>query len=107
MNGRKPTKAEQEWLDQVIDLPCIVCRLEKRGATPAEVHHINGSRKPDAHFDTIPLCVFHHRVGNDNEQYTSRHPFKKRFEKRYGTEAELLQKTREIIQENHNVITTR
>ena len=99
MNGRKPTKAEQDWLDQIIQIGCIVCLLEKLGATPAEVHHNNGSRKPGAHFDTIPLCFLHHRSWEDVEKYTSRHPFKKRFENRYGTDKELLQKTREIIQE--------
>ena len=96
MNGRKPTKAEQEWIDQILQLNCIVCHLEKLGATPAEVHHTNGG---DNHFDTIPLCIYHHRAGDHNIHYTSRHPFKKQFEKRYGTEKELLQKTREIIQE--------
>ena len=99
MNGRKPTKAEQDWLDQIIQIDCIVCRLEKLGATPAEIHHINGSRKPEAHFDTIPLCFLHHRSEKNIEEYTSRHPFKYRFEERYGTETDLLQKTREIIQE--------
>jgi hypothetical protein len=28
-----------------------------------------------------------------NPEYTSRHPYKKRFEARYGTEAELLEET--------------
>lgn len=96
MNGRKPTKAEQDWLDQIVQINCIVCHLEKLGATPAEVHHTNGG---DNHFDTIPLCFPHHRAGKDVEKYTSRHPFKKKFENRYGTDKELLQKTREIIQE--------
>ena len=99
MNGRKPTKAEQDWLDQIIQIDCIVCRLEKLGATPAEVHHINGSREHGAHFDTIPLCYKHHRSHVSAKEFVSRHPYKKQFEARYGTETVLLQKTREIIQE--------
>lgn len=96
MNGRKPNKAEKEWLDQIIQLGCIVCLLEKLGATPCEAHHTNGG---DNHFDTFGLCFPHHRSGKDVEKYTSRHPFKKKFETRYGSEKELLQKTKEIIQE--------
>ena len=98
MNGRNPTKAEQDWLDQIVQIGCIVCHLEKLGATPAEVHHINGSRKPGANFDTIPLCFLHHRSWEDVEKYTSRHPFKKRFVHRYGSEEYLLSETKKLVE---------
>lgn len=96
MNGRTPTKEESEWMECVIDLGCIVC-LNMGIYTPAEIHHLDGSRKPGAHLKTIGLCYYHHRSGNDCEAYTSRHPYKKRFIERYGTEQYLLAKTQELI----------
>ena len=45
----------------------------------------------------LPLCFDHHRRGNDSEPI-SRHPWKKRFEKAYGTEESLLQDVENILQ---------
>jgi hypothetical protein len=59
------------------------------GATPAIVHHmLNGNRRM-GHLFTIPLCFTHHAAGVDNAIATSRHPHRKRFEDRYGSEASL------------------
>ena len=77
----------------IADLGCIVC-LEEGKYTPTAIHHIDGKTKPDAHLKTIPLCYYHHQGGEDCSAYTSRHPYKARFEARYGTEAELLEKTK-------------
>jgi hypothetical protein len=76
---------------------CIVCRLHYDCYTPCEIHHINGKTKPDAHLETIGLCFPHHRQGENNERFVSRHPFKAEFIRRYGTEEELLRKLREIV----------
>lgn len=97
MRGRKPNKEEQEYLSRVADVGCIVCLLTEEVFTPPEIHHIDGKTKKDAHFKAIPLCHYHHREGSDNEAYTSRHPYKVRFEERYGTEQYLLEKTKELI----------
>lgn len=82
MNGRKPNKAEQHWLDFITDYGCVVCANELLGDSPAEVHHFNGGSN---HLDTIPLCYLHHREGSNNDQYTSLHPHKAAFSLRYGT----------------------
>ena len=80
-------------MDSVSQMGCIVCRLHFNCFSPAEVHHISGKNKPGAHLNTIGLCFKHHREGANNDLYVSRHPYKREFEKRYGTEQYLLEKT--------------
>ena len=97
MKGRTPTSAERQWLNAIVGLGCIVCRNDKGCFTEAAVHHINGKTKPGAHFKTLPLCFLHHQGGADCHEYVSRHPYKARFEQRYGTEQALLEQCREIL----------
>ncbi len=84
-------------MSAISELGCIVCRMTMSVTSPSEVHHLYGKTKPDSHLFSIPLCYLHHRAGEDNDLVTSRHPHKRRFEARYGTEEELLQRTRELI----------
>lgn len=97
--GRTPTKEEKAWLDAIGEIGCIVCKVHHDTFTPASPHHIGGKTKPGAHLNTIPLCGLHHQGGNDCAEYTSRHPYKARFEARYGTEAELIEITRGMIEQ--------
>jgi hypothetical protein len=79
----------------------LLCLFSRRIRNQAEVHHIRkhtgmGLRPP--HSDTIPLCHSHHRTGK-----ISVHLGKKEFEKKYGTEQEILKKiNREIKWEQEN-----
>ena len=84
-------------MDSISQVGCIVCKLLYDAYTPAEIHHIDGKTKPGCHLLTIPLCYEHHREGANNDLYVSRHPFKAEFEKRYGTEMELLEKLKELV----------
>jgi len=97
VNGRTPTKAEKVWLREIVEYGCIVCWHEFGFPSPATVHHINGSKKPGCHFDTIPLCYTHHLSRENNGKVASRHPWKKEFEKRYGKEEGLLKEMRETL----------
>jgi hypothetical protein len=97
VKGRTPTAQEKQWMDDVQSLGCIVCRRHGRTETPAEIHHIDGKTKQGAHFHVLPLCYFHHRQGSDSELFTSRHPYKRRFEERYGPEMELLFIVEEMV----------
>ena len=90
------TRAEADYQRTVRDLGCIVCR--NGGAqTPCEIHHIlqGGRRKGEKY--VLGLCALHHRGGADCDEYTSRHPWRKAFEARYGSETSLLAKSRELI----------
>lgn len=82
-------------MERVQSLGCVVCRNEGHGASPAEVHHLLKSGRRMGHRFTIPLCPPHHRptIVETNIVFVSRHPYKKRFESKYGTELELLEQT--------------
>lgn len=97
LKGRAPTTAEKQYMDAVTLNGCIVCRLYLGVFTPCEIHHIEGKTAVGAHFKILGLCYLHHRGGMDCVDYTSRHPYKSRFEERYGTEYELLEKQNGLI----------
>ncbi|MDY3572333.1 Ref family recombination enhancement nuclease [Enterobacter hormaechei] len=87
------TKAEQRHLDRVAALRCIVCRNLSLGETPAEIHHCNsgtGTAVRASHFRVIPLCHTHHRTGGYG---VAIHAGRRRWEEKYGTEAQLLAQT--------------
>jgi hypothetical protein len=89
----------QAYMRDIASLGCIVCRKTGRGRTPAEAHHLlRGGRQIDD-FHTIPLCVPHHRAGLKTQEFVSRHPWRKEFEARYGTEYELLALTQAVYRE--------
>jgi hypothetical protein len=83
------------WFALLQEIGCIVCLNEHGVRSPADMHHIhrNGRRVDDLH--TIPLCHLHHRSGLNNQECVSRHPWKKAFETRYGSEWELYAKVKE------------
>lgn len=102
MRKQPPSKAEIEHMGRVKSLPCIVCTLRgERQATGTDAHHIKrdpltgkslgGSQKGDG-FTTIPLCKNHHWNGCEQKP-----PFRpigsKEFERRYGSELDLLVRT--------------
>lgn len=87
-----------KWIQAISDLGCIVCLNEMGFRTPPDIHHIirNGNRVDDFH--TIPLCPTHHRMGVNNKFAVSRHPWKREFERRYGTEENLFKQVKELIE---------
>jgi hypothetical protein len=89
------TKQEKKWLQHLADIGCIVCRLNGI-YSPADIHHILKSGKRQSHLETIPLCPTHHRGGINNDIAVSRHPFKREFEERYGTENELHERCKSL-----------
>ena len=102
MKGRNPNKAEKEHMSKVQQLGCIVCFNLGYPGTPAEIHHVYGKTKQAkrnfkrTHFYVLPLCPSHHRYGSYKEPI-SRHPYKARFEKAYGTEQELLEQVENLL----------
>jgi len=98
MMGIKPNKANLKRFDQLTQMGCIVCTLQGVW-TECEIHHIDGSRNQEAHTKTIGLCYRHHREGSCKPEWVSRHPYKNTFQKRYGTEEELLELTNKAIDE--------
>ena len=102
--AKKPNKLERERLQAVADMPCYACYIEGREVA-AEVHHIRsqtGLGLRPSHFASIPLCPEHHRTGK-----LSVHLGKVEFEKRYGTQQEILEKVNREIErcrENQDIL---
>lgn len=87
---RAPTVAEREWMDAIVAFGCIACRLDHQQPRPTAVHHVLRGGQRMGHLHTIPLCDPGHHQGGEPLGLISRHPYKARFEDRYGTEEELL-----------------
>ena len=96
VNGKKPNKAEQKWINAIKEYGCCICKWYRGTYTPPEIHHTDGGNN---HLSAIGLCFHDHREGSNTPEYVSRHPFKAEFEKRYGTEQELLDKLKAEIGE--------
>lgn len=87
---RAATVEEGEWMAAAVEHGCIACWLDGRGFNPACIHHILRGGVRMGHLWTIPLCPGHHQDGTGAPGLIARHPWKTRFEERYGTELFLL-----------------
>lgn len=92
-------KKNPKHMKRVAALGCIVCRNLGYGETPASAHHIRDgqglSQKADDE-ETIPLCPPHHQDADGTAKYKGEiayHRNSPEFERRYGTERELLEQT--------------
>ncbi len=94
---RTPTKDEAEWMGKIVAHGCVACWIDfGRGVAPA-VHHILRGGVRLGHLFTLPLCDPGHHQNGAQFGMVSRHPWRKRFEARYGTEIELLEKLRKEL----------
>lgn len=87
---RAPTAQEREWMDWIAAQGCICCRLDGLPPRPTAVHHILRGGLRMGHMYTLPLCQPGHHMDGAQFGIVSRHPWKHRFEEKYGTELELL-----------------
>ena len=85
---KPPTKAESDHMGLVAELGCCVCKR------PAQVHHVGNQGVRASHYETIPLCPYHHMDGPHGEAI---HQGRRTWESRYGTERELLAKTLTLL----------
>jgi hypothetical protein len=88
---------EQAWMDDIVQIGCIVCRVHHNVITPAAVHHpLSGGRRM-GHLFAIPLCDPGHHQNSPTPLKISRHPNKAQFEHAYGTELDLLELTKGFV----------
>lgn len=91
MKGRAPTAHEAWFMGRIGTLPCICCDKDGSSNWEISLHHIDGRTKPGAHFLVLPLCAGHHQDGTGtNPTLIAVHPYKARFEARYGKQMDLL-----------------
>ena len=91
------TKAEKEQYAKLARLGCILCKqLEVRNVedSPTEMHHIRRFGGKRSLAPVIPLCAYHHRLG-DSAVHQLGH---KGFERYWGfSEMDLLEKTNDLL----------
>ena len=81
-------KKTAEYYSELAELGCIICEM------PAEIHHLTGGGMALKSKDAIPLCPRHHRTGGYG---VAVHAGEKKWEENFGTQEELLEKTKELI----------
>lgn len=95
---RTPTIEEARWMSAIVRRGCVACDLDQGPPRPAvAVHHILRGGQRIGHLFTLPLCDPGHHQNGQQFGMVSRHPWKARFEAKYGTEMELLMTLRAAI----------
>ena len=78
-------------MDAIASLGCLACAKDGNVNPWISLHHIDGRTKPGAHKLVIGLCAGHHQDGTGSDQaMIAVHPYKARFEARYGRQLDLL-----------------
>ena len=97
MKGRAVSKEDQKLWDALASIGCIACRLDGHVNPWVSIHHIDGRTKKDAHKLVLPLCAGHHQDGaGEDKSLIAVHPYKARFEAKYGSQLELLARAKEL-----------
>jgi len=92
MKGNAPTVEQKKFYDAIAKLGCVACHIDGNFNPIVSIHHIDGRTKPGAHDLVIPLCAGHHQDGTGGDKsMIAVHPWKKRFEQRYGSQLDLLE----------------
>jgi hypothetical protein len=90
-----PTKAEKLYWDRLAEIGCIACLHDGKHNTHVSIHHCAGRTKNGSHMFVLPLCAEHHQTGG--EDAPAIHPWKTRFQARYGTQAQLSAECNHIL----------
>ena len=96
MQGKTITHAQKAyWNNLCSHVGCIACCQEGNFNDYVSIHHVDGRTKPNAHWLVLPLCASHHQ---DNGLAIAVHPYKKRFEQKYGNQYQLIADCADILQ---------
>ena len=97
---RTVTKAEKEYHDRLCnEIGCIACYIDGIRNYWVSIHHIDGRTKPGCHQLVLPLCGGHHQHGTGNDKtMIAVHPYKRRFEARYGSQMALKAMCDELLE---------
>lgn len=99
MKGKNPSASDRTFHTRLAGLGCIACRIDGVDQPMVSIHHIDGRTKPDAHKLVLPLCAGHHQDGTGAPGMIAVHPWKRAFEKRYGSQMSLLAMCLELLKE--------
>jgi len=93
--SKTPVRSEREWMALIRDYGCIACAADGFHDVPASVHHIVEGYRRKGHLFTIPLCEAHHK--GDGFVVPSVHFQKRTFVARYGSELDLLEQLKLLL----------
>lgn len=89
MKGRSVTAEKKRFHDLLCrEIGCVACAIDGMFTSWVSVHHCDGRTKPCAQWFVLPLCGPHHQ-DSGIDGVIAVHPYKARFEAKYGTQAEL------------------
>lgn len=94
---RAVTHIEHAIWTQLAELGCIACLKDGHYNPHVSIHHVDGRTKPGCHLLVLPLCGPHHQ--DDGSGAVAVHPWKARFEQRYGAQLDLVAECRKLIGE--------
>lgn len=93
-----PTKSDKRYWDSVAQLGCIACKIDGNFNPIVSIHHVDGRTKAGSHRKVLALCAGHHQDGTGNDKsMIAVHPYKARFEAKYGTQTSLMQLTNKLL----------
>lgn len=96
---RAVTTEEKELWNRLAALGCCACLLDGVFEPDVSIHHVDGRTKEGCHKLVLPLCASHHQDGTGkNPHYVAVHPWKTRFEDRYGTQTELMARCAALLE---------
>ena len=58
------TRAEEQHVECVASIGCVVCRRLGHGYSPAEIHHVAEGSGLRSNFAVVGLCKEHHTGGS-------------------------------------------
>lgn len=88
---RAVAPAEKLLWDRLAALGCVACLKDGQFNPHVSIHHVAGRTAPGCHLLVLPLCAEHHMHDDtDHAGRTGVHPYKARFEARYGSQADLM-----------------
>ena len=100
---RAVTAAEKLLWSRLAALGCVACKKDGNFNTHVSIHHVDGRTKPGCHQLVLPLCAGHHQDGTgEDKTMVAVHPWKARFEARYGTQAELMDECAQLLFEQQD-----
>lgn len=97
MKGAATNTAQKSFHSALAGLGCIACRKDGNYQPLVSIHHIDGRTKPAAHWLALPLCAGHHQDGTGVAGLIAVHPWKPRFEEKYGTQLSLLAACHDLL----------
>lgn len=106
MKGKNPSAKQKRFHDLLArHIGCPACYQDNEiRNTHCSIHHMDGRTKPHAHWLVLPLCAGHHQDGYGAPGMIAVHPYKARFEQRYGRQLDLLaQAVAELQAQGHDI----